>query len=431
MIEIARDGAYLKITSTYDKELKDEISCLDKPQRRWDGTSWLVLENDPSQQPEQETNLEFVRRVVNECATRRNWKVYDLTLASPRQIAKQKLADKQTELESRVEKIIGVLPKLPKNSLKMVRWGDKTIRLQLTKFLDDKQLFDELYRASHNAFKVQMLASFDAKQSFGFAFDIDNHPDVIEALLNIENIQYLNKHDNVQIEKALPSGLVRLINSQGIALMGIPIESVDMSEIDYFSQSWEVAKLDSTIYWVAETEKFIRAWLEEHHYNIVSVGGVIGHIMPKSSTLATILRQWELEDWFAEWSQSLLLSEKFTHSMRGWDEFQWNHPSDPLTSHLKRFHSDGLHSLIPECDRLVNRVAEFKRELAAQQRELDRKDAPRLAERILRDKYPTKTKLIGFASKRIAVKKSWTIDRILDELCSDREFCLNIIGLKP
>lgn len=431
MIEIKRDGTSLRITFPYDAELKDEIYALDKSQRRWDGSSWLVLENDPNQQPGEETNLKFVRRVTNECASRRNWKVYDLTMASSTQIEEQKLADKQTELELRVKAIVSVLPRLPKNSLKMVRWGSSTIRLQLTQFLDDKPLFDELYRDSQNVFKVQAVASFDAKQSFGFAFDLDNHPDVIEALLKIEGIQYFKKYDNVQIEKALPSGLIRLVNSQGTALLGIPIDSVDMSEIDYTSQAWEVAQLDSKTYWVTETEKFIRAWLEERHYNIASVGGVIRHITERrSSTLADIIRQWELEDWFGQWSQSLLLSEDFTYSCGGWNALQWNHPSDSLTRHLKRFGSDSLHSLIPDYDQLVDRLNQRKRDLVAERKEADRRNAPHLARGVLLRKYPTKTKLTEFASKRITVKKSWTIDRILAELCADQEFCLNIIGLK-
>ncbi|NJR24353.1 MAG: hypothetical protein HC786_20475 [Richelia sp. CSU_2_1] len=428
MIEIKKENQSLKVFSPYDEDLKEAIGSLPRSQRRWDGKAWIVDLHDPNQIPNEETNLEFIRRVCNECAARRNWKVYDSTAASSSQIESQKLDDIESALKAQIDAICEVLPKLPKGILKLVRWDSKKLRLQLTRFLDDKNLFDELYRASQEAFKIQAIGSFDAKQSFGFAFDIENHPRTIEALLSLEKVEYLKKHE-ATIKKLLSTGLVRLVNSQGVNLIGISIDSIDLSEINYTAQSWELAVVGKNIYWVADTEKFVKAWLEEDRYNVISVGGIVGHITQRASSLVQILRQWELGSWFEEWSTESLLSEDFKHCGNGWNEWQWSHPADKIIGHLKKF-PNGLKPFIGDrTDELVDRLCQRKQELAEAKKESARNDAPSLAAMQLRDKYPSKAKLIEFAQKRIPIKKSWTIDRILSELCADRDFCLEIIGL--
>ncbi|NJK70389.1 MAG: hypothetical protein HC941_31245 [Microcoleus sp. SU_5_3] len=105
-----------------------------RSQRRWDGKAWIVDLHDPNQIPNEETNLEFIRRVCNECAARRNWKVYDSTAASSSQIESQKLDDIESALKAQIDAICEVLPKLPKGILKLVRWDSKKLRLQLTRF---------------------------------------------------------------------------------------------------------------------------------------------------------------------------------------------------------------------------------------------------------------------------------------------------------
>ncbi|NJK70388.1 MAG: hypothetical protein HC941_31240 [Microcoleus sp. SU_5_3] len=202
-----------------------------------------------------------------------------------------------------------------------------------------------------------------------------------------------------------------------------------MSEINYTAQSWELAVVGKNIYWVADTEKFVKAWLEEDRYNVISVGGIVGHITQRASSLVQILRQWELGSWFEEWSTESLLSEDFKHCGNGWNEWQWSHPADKIIGHLKKF-PNGLKPFIGDrTDELVDRLCQRKQELAEAKKESARNDAPSLAAMQLRDKYPSKAKLIEFAQKRIPIKKSWTIDRILSELCADRDFCLEIIGL--
>ncbi|MEG3880184.1 hypothetical protein QT972_22750 [Microcoleus sp. herbarium7] len=423
MIELKRENSYIKIVSPYDDELKSSISDLDKSERKWDGKCWLVVES----------KLDWIRELAQECAERRGWTVRDYTnLRSDAEISERQNLDNEKESRDRVHAIIELFPLLPKRILKLVRWNNSTIRLQLTRLLDDKALFDRLYRASQSAFKVQAIASFDPKQSFGFAFDIDNHPDVIEALLKLE-VEYLKKH-SVSTVKQLARNAFWLTNTEGVELIGLKIEDIDLSDINHTSQSWELAVTGDTVYWVAETERFITAWVSEDSYRIMSAGGAIAHCIPKdSAALVSIIKQWELETWFSSWSRQLLLSEGFKHSGKGWAEWEWNHPSDELIRHLKKFKGDhGVQPFIGiDCSTLVNRIETCKQELARLKKEDARSKANTLAGFKLREKYDTKAKLLKLAeSRQVEIKKSWTVDRIIDAICSDRQYCLKVLGLE-
>ncbi len=93
MIELIKDGLFVKIASPYDDELKSSISDLDKSERNWDGKYWRVTES----------KLEWLRERARECADRRGWKIRDYTdLKTDTEIDRQKKLDAEKELGDRI-----------------------------------------------------------------------------------------------------------------------------------------------------------------------------------------------------------------------------------------------------------------------------------------------------------------------------------------
>jgi len=192
-LELRRHEEWLTVkTPGFDEEIKDEIKALPAVQRAWEKPLWKIQEIDPDQALGAETNLQFARRVCQECCDRRGWTLLDYTADSPAGIAQQKADAVENWQESHVKAVLTVLPKLPASALKLVAWGDQDLEVQLMAFLDDSALFSELKNASLEMWKPAMLCpSVDPKRSFNFTFRFATDPRIIRALMTVPYVDYL------------------------------------------------------------------------------------------------------------------------------------------------------------------------------------------------------------------------------------------------
>jgi hypothetical protein len=434
----------ISVSSPYDEELKESIKgVIPWKLREYRDRSWAVIEDDPDQKPDEQTNLEFLRQVAKECADRRGWKVRDFTLQSEEQVAEQRAEEAQDELEAHIAAVSQILRKMPPHSLRMTGWNSKRISLQLEHYLGEENydLFMELFRSSKEALKVQWLGSWEKKRGFGFEFSLVNCPEIVRVLIE-ENARLRVKYlDSValQITQELPSGAVRMASPKGGDYLGLDICAVDMSENEWSSNSWQVAQVGDRQLWVCELEPYIRGWVSQSSQSVMSFGGRFGIFMQQRSRLPELIEIFELQEWFREWSRSLLESEVLSGYSPG-----LLHPADDLICHIKGFGQgyggDRLSEIIgPEyLAERVQAIAQLKeaKKMAANAEKI--RNAKKLAAQKIRKDHPMKADLIKYShGTNVApwlngpVKKSWTIEKIVEHLTADQDFCERLIGIQP
>lgn len=418
----------LLINCPYDAELIEEIKGLNWQQREWDGKNWAILKDEEDQQSGQETNLEFVRRITKECAERRGWLLADYTAGTKAEAEKEVEAKEAELLENHIAAVESALSNLPPYSLRLIRWG-KTLKLQLTQYLGDThyRLFKELYDACTKVWKPQVLASFDPKMQTGFVFEVANDERVIRALMRCKGVEYLKVRD-LEALQIFDDGVSHLRNEQGDRFIGLSLAKVDMSELNFESQTWQVASVNDDICWVDSFFTYIASWLEEKDYSVF-----YRVCVPKQSSITSIITFFHLEKWFKEWAQSTLATDKLQQSYFGdlkakTHKSFWQHPADKLISHINRFGSRGGEQIITligftskEWQERIFEIEELRSAYAVLHlQELKSKARELVINRLISCK--DKKGLLQLAAREsVAVKKSWVKEAIASEIV-DQEY---------
>ncbi len=445
-IKITRVGEYLEVqTSFFDEDLRSEIKTLDYRQREWKNGYWKILECDPNQEPEQESNLEFVRRIAAECSIRRGWKLYDYTEKSKEEIARQKQQDEQECHEAHVCAVLKVLDKLPRRVLKLVRWEDKLLKLQLVRFLGDEEggydLFMELFNACTYVWKPSAIASSERKMSSTFVFEMFNDERIVRKLAEI-GVENLKSH-SLSISQAFNDGVAHLIDKESNHWVGCDcyIIDIEMSELNYSSHVWQIAVTDEHIYWVAQTMQYIQGWLEESPMSWMFFGGAFGVARKNFSKIPELIECLHLEEWFRDWGNSLLFDDEIVPCKHCWDYPKrkatgWNHASDQLTAYLGRFPEnlnfilDILQLSAEQFNARILGIQAKKAELAANQVAEDRANAFELAKERTLNNAKNKDELIKLAGMHgVVVSKHWSRDAIINAFKFHPRTCEKLIGL--
>lgn len=440
--------ACLVVECPFDDELVDQIkSAIPWQTREWTGSFWVILENDPDQKPDEETNLAFVRRVCKECADRRNWFFADETAESGEAITQAKQQSKAELLEQHVAAVTEVLPKLPPYSLRLIRWGNSTLKLQLARYLSDEdggELFMKLFHACVKAWKPWLLASFDHKMRAGFVFEVAADPRIIRAIMAHQGVEYLKVHQLSPIQ-IFDDQTAHLADSEGQVWLGINHEQVDMSELDFDSKDWSVAAVDDVIYWVANRDRYINEWLDQDTHNRAYFGGAFGVFIQQRSKLPELLELFHLEEWFREWAIALFAADEVhppeyyryrSFTKDSWNAHSWEHSADQLITHLHKFSgssygADRIKSLIG-VEPPTAKIKQLKEQAAASARAESRAKAKEAAKKRLESH--TKAGLLEIAEKYaekygLIVRKSWKSDRIFEVIASNQKLCEELIGL--
>jgi hypothetical protein len=331
----------IQIESPYDAELVDDIKGLDRTQRKYVEGKWICVLEDPNQRPEEQTNLEYLQEICQQCADRQGWIFSDYTVKSDQNIQAQKQEAIAESLEQHVIKFLAVLEELPSGSLKLIRWGSTTLEVQLENYLGEDEdgyiLFMRLKNASSGAFKPLALASFDFKMTRGFVFKVANDPRIVRKLLKM-NTRYLVDRSDLQISQVFDDGTAHFTNNDGKQWVGVAIKLCKTTENNYSAQSWEVYADENSIYYVCNNEKIVENYLGQSSYSIVGFGGSFGHIAPRDAELPKMIEELHLIQWFENWATNLLGSDlKKGHRYKGFKIKDYDHPANNLIEYYSKF----------------------------------------------------------------------------------------------
>lgn len=465
IIKLIRQKPYLIIVSPYDQELVKDIKAINWKQREFNrqNNTWEILENDPDQSPD-ETNLEYIRRICRSAAERRAWEFNDYTAQSAKQI-EQKIAQKTHELkEEHIKAICQVLPKLPRRALKLIRWNEDSLSLQLNYYLGENDegqaLWQELKEACTKLWKPSLIyPAFDKKLSFGFVFEVSSDIRVIKALMSCNQVENLKVHQCVSEitceYSSLPSSPHQLLpltlfddstahlkDEKGNLWVAQDYHQVWMGQSNYDHSKWEVTQIGEAIYWVACADDLIlKGWLKESNYTPAYFGGSFGVFMPRNTKLPQILLRFHLESWFKEWAIAALNSSELSAPYSNWQSLisanGYNHCADDLIGFFNKFMGTKEGEFILELLEISslqlleykNKIQRLKEEKASEAYQEILRKAPDLASQKLNLK--TKAELLKLAEKhQIPLKKSWTKTTIIASFVKNFSLCKELIGLR-
>lgn len=401
-----------------------------------DGEKWVIALANPNQKEDKETNLKFVRRISSDCATRRGWAIADYTSKSNAEIEESLFLSAAQLHENHVKAVQNVLPKLPPYSLRLIRWG-ASIKLQLSHYLGDDNyaLFMELHNACNKVWKPQALASFDPKMRSGFVFEMATDDRIIKALMQCKGIEYFKVHSLTLVQQ-FDDGVSHLIDGNESRFIGLKLNQVDMSELNFETQAWQLALIDDEIYWVDNFYHYITSWLEEKEYSVF-----YRVCIPKTSSITGIITFFHLEKWFKEFAQTCLAGNELQASFFGNLKAKtsaafWLHPADKLISYINRFRNRGGDWLInliglsekEWCDRL-DAINNLKKAYAFEHLQDLKSQAIEIVACDLMSKYDKKG-LIELAQREpVVIKKSWTKEKIVSEIV-DQEYAFKKLGIE-
>jgi hypothetical protein len=334
----------------------------------------------------------------------------DYSAKSNEQITYEKAEADRESHEAHVKAFLTVLAKLPARSLKLIRWYDKTLKIQLETYLgeDSYDLFMELKNASLNAYKPLALASFDQKMTRGFIFEIANDPLLIKALLAFGTI-YLKNRSNLKITQKFDDHTAHFEDGSGALWVGIPVLEVDLSHNNFDSQSWEICDTGENLYAVTHVQEFIDSWMKQRSWNAIGFGGAFAICTAATAKLPEFVSDLHLEEWFEKYSAVLLNAEtvKCTKNALVKETWMYEHPADRLISYYKNF-SDRSGLSAERMDAAIERIDRLKQNAAEADTRTGISSAKAKAiESVNLDR--TKPELINFAAEHgFSIKKSAT-----------------------
>ncbi len=388
------------IDCKYDATLVSDIKGLHPSQRKWDGECWIVLD-DSNQKPEEETNLEYIRRIAAECCDRRGWRLMDYTGIPDEEINVQREADRKAYLDAHVQAVTTVLDKLPQRSLRIIKWG-KIIELQLNFYLDDQDLFHELKNACFSIWKSNMITNLDLKTGFGFVFEMAADERIVRKLIEVGTTNF-KKHE-LEVTHEFEDGIAHFIDSTGKHWWGCDFHKFKTEDLDYDHREWEVALTRDRVYCVQNTDRYISICLKDNHTGRIYFGGAFAVAYSKKSQLPKEIKQLHLKEWFAEWANDHLASNDYSPQPWARDTSLrypsgWMHPADSIVEHYHKFTEvrpwllDCLGRTEADFSELANQILETKVRLSQEKIEADRANAFDLARSQVLDPAINKDKL--------------------------------------
>jgi hypothetical protein len=417
-------------TPSYDEELVTAIKIINWKQRKYENKVWFVDLEDPNQQDDELSNLEYIRQICGESAERNKWLFADFSAKSEEEILADTLSAKHSFNENHVTDFLSVVEELPIGSLKLIRWGDKTLKLQLQYYLgDDKRdLFMRLKNASINSYKPTVLASFDHKMTNTFVFEVLADTRIIESLLSHKTGYLKNKIGLAKI-KSFDDGIVHF-DDNGEVWVGIPVTNIDLSTNDLDSRAWEICLSEETLYAGVNAKEFVEAWIEQRSVN------VFGFFAPVTAQLPKYLSDFHLEEWFEGYFYPKLDSVELRvihPSSLIRESWMYEHPADKLIAYYLKFgSSSGLDQDV--MSDAIKSIEALKLHKASVDTQINIDLAKTNAiNQVVKDlAKSTKSELVDFANRyKLTIKKSQSKGEIVALVTSQitQELAEQVLGL--
>lgn len=440
--------SHFLVAFPFDRELVDALkAAIPAPDRQYQAPNtppqtWLI----------RLPHLEEVRGLITEYAERMAWRVEDYTLRSAADIKAEQQAEAEAAHEAHVAAMLTVLPKLPPQALALTRWGGQFLTLSIDRFIEDRELFMELLRASLEGYKPGMWMSFDAKAHLGFALKVSADERIVRALCALcqpDTEIYFGGVKNLRVKALMPTAffendtVAHFTDPQGRAWVGSKYQVTAMSALDFSYRPWPVTVLPQGIYCVAECASMFRDWLSDDAYGKAYFGGSFGVFYEKPSQVARIALGLHVEDWLRAWLLECAASEQVTigqyANQRGWAHYDYAHPADDFLRHFGQVTvtasimrgADLLELVgwqVADVAHAQARVRALKEQAAANARALARAQAGVLATPKLAKM--SKGELTALAEKHgLSLKKSAKKDALIATLAANQNVAEAVIGL--
>lgn len=437
---LKQEGDLLLIDSPYNADfvvdLKEQVPW---QERKWEKPFWKV----------QAKHLDVVRALLTEYAKEEGWELLDYTAQSEEEIAHQKQDTAQGDLDRHVAAVLAVLPKLPPRSLRLVDWRAEYLTFEIATFIGDADLFKQLTGASLEAYRPTIIFPGAHKREFSYTFSVSSDERIVDALIVLAGITPLSDKQGSRsgieyfvIRELIPlcrfeDGIAHLQGDDGSFWIGIA-RSGGFVDLSHVRQAWQMAVIDSVVYFVFKREKEVRDLIDVRESQYVNPGfGNVAVAQSHPSQVAEFVKFAHIEEWFAEWGNALVKSDKLTPSLFSkphWHDFSWDHEADAILSHISWTRAGG-----PEMAKLLGwskedvaahreRIKALKVQAAQGVIDDMKSRSSELALPLLQDM--TIAVLLELGAKHGAeVRKSWGKERIVQTLDAQPPVCENVIGL--
>jgi hypothetical protein len=344
--EIRQEGKFLFLKIPYLaqflEELKDIIPSED---RAWEKPLWKV----------RVAYLTQIRKIVYGLGKQEDWEVYDLTAETEEELHAHQREVEQQEIEGHVAAICTVLNKLPRRALRLVSWKEGILDLELSRFLDDKELFLELAQASLHSYRPSILFG-GSKREGTQTFLFKEEPRILRALCTYagsltptqnrfaSDVEHLVVRTGLFLLHRFDDMIVHLESVEHVLWVGIPYQRI-LDDLTYARDHWEVQWIEDTLYRLFPVEETLEKLLAvaESQYVNPGVGFAVAQRHP--SQVAQVVAFMHIGAWFREWGnarvQSMTLTQRFRDDTPCWHTHDWEHPADLLLSHLSWTRSGG------------------------------------------------------------------------------------------
>ncbi|GCE32152.1 hypothetical protein KDA_76360 [Dictyobacter alpinus] len=398
-------------------------NAVPEPGRDWHPrlSAWLFRRN----------YLSEVRCLTNQYAETEHWDVLDTTTMAKDQAAGALQELDRQEHEDHVARFLAVLPRIPANALILAGWLEQVIVLDLETYLGD-ELFRAWIRAGQPERKHASLPYISMNNSRTTRVVVAADSRILRAVLS-RSIQRLQMVRDLTLDTVFEDGIIHWRDAQGKLWYGAPYQQALMQH-EYVralyqpSQTYNVAfSPDDQIYLVARAEALddrFFAWGFNPH-----IGFTEGYKAPPTGfPLSTFLERYHLVDWFVTWAKRSLAKEECLPVERyGWHRSLWEnrnywiHPAQGLISLLLYHSEEETQAILGWSNDYVKeqhtRITHIKEQHAHHYLDYCRQHAIELALPKLQTK--SKSELLAFGEQYgIQVRKSWTIQRLAQQLLS-------------
>ena len=416
-------------TFPYHKELINNVKILPKQARSYDPErkEWIIDIADP-------IILEKLRRFCQDAADEMTDCTFiDQTILPEAKAKALEAKIDEEEKEAAIQLFIETMKSLPPYSLKLVRWAGDRLWFQM-KWLGEEfsDSFHSLKKASFKSWKRGLVTSLDQKMDSGFIFEVVADQRIIDALVEVK-VEFVSIHKFD--EWVLVRDSLFHCKKGEKDYIAVKHQAIDLSDLTFRHDLFEISKVDGNICWVCETLKYVTSWLKEPNYAKTSIGGFIGFFIPVESGLPGILRDLKLEEWFCNWAKQILDSPSVEprgtrYSWHTWSAHEFSHDADILIEYLKKFPESDIKNLIgiDFYNAKANQINQLKTNAAESKNAEKIANIKNIAEEYLYWKYSSKQKLIEYAEKQgLKPKKSWTKEKIINLLTEDKLKCFELL----
>ncbi len=415
----------------WDEELKSEINALSNDDREWHNPYHVSFPVDC---------VDIVRSFSQKIAARNSWEFYDLITNSDEALADQKALANSRKHHRKTAAFIELLEKFEPRAFKLCAWKKETILLQLTRFLDDSDLFKQIQAASLHTEKLILDDSKNPRLNRGWVFEVPRSQLLIRALLE-KKTSLLSWEQNLipypqgqEPFEEVTTGVCHFYKEGSSELwVGINLAKVPSAAINSISSnvSWHLVESESeNWYWVGEIDRILADIFKDTRFYADGLSYIVARNIPQAIEelgLSKYIAQYiemrvssPVEPKIPVYGRSpnsqLYVTQGYRHEL---DDFlQWWHKQSQSTQSA---FGEGLSWNIHSVNAILSEIENSKQKSAFNERQRVRDQADCIAQPLLHGLE--KQQLLDLAMQHeITIRKSWTKDKLREAIASSSKF---------